>query len=48
MKQAENDKQRLGELEFKVRKLKSERKWWLAAGAGVGVISGYKIASLRF
>lgn len=38
--QAENDRIRLGELDFKVRKLKSERKWWFAAGAGTGLAAG--------
>ncbi len=38
--QAELDRQRLGELEFKNRKLKSERKWWLALGFGTGLGAG--------
>jgi len=38
--QAENDRQRLGELDFKIRKLKSQRKWWFATGLGTGVVAG--------
>jgi hypothetical protein len=38
--QAEADRQRLGELEFTIRKLKSQRKWWFAAGAGIGAAAG--------
>ncbi len=38
--QAENDRQRLGELEFKLRKAKSERKWWAAIGFGTGLGAG--------
>ena len=46
--QAENDRERLGELEFKVRKLKSQRKWWFAAGAAGGLAGGLKIGSITF
>ena len=46
--QAEADRQRLGELEFRIRKLKSQRKWWFAAGAAVGVAGGVQIARINF
>ncbi len=46
--QAENDRQRLGEMEFKIRKLKSQRKWFFAAGLGAGLYGGYRIAQFRF
>lgn len=50
--QAALDKQRLGELEFSVRKLKSQRKWWfgggLAIGAAGGTLAGYKLGSISF
>ena len=38
--QAADDKQRLGEQEFKIRKLKSERKYYFATGFGLGFGTG--------
>ncbi len=50
--QAEADKQRLGELEFRIRKLKNQRKYWFGAGAAIGgaagAFGGYKIAQFNF
>ncbi len=38
--QAADDRQKLGEQEFTIRKLKSERKWYFAAGFGTGFAAG--------
>ncbi|MGE3467509.1 MAG: hypothetical protein AB7J13_11315 [Pyrinomonadaceae bacterium] len=38
--QAENDRQRLGELEFKLRKANSAKKWYFLAGFGTGTATG--------
>lgn len=46
--QAALDKQRLGELEFTVRKVKAQRKWWLAVGFGSGLYGGYKLGKINF
>lgn len=47
--QAENDRQRLGELDYKVRKLRSERKWWFALGFGTGAVTGgYAVKKFDF
>lgn len=46
--QAAADRERLGEMEFKIRKLKGERKWWLALGAVAGGIGGWQLAKIRF
>lgn len=44
--QADEDRKKIGELEFDVRKLRSQRKWWFGTGAAVGGavggIAGYK------
>lgn len=46
--QADADRQRLGELEFRIRKLKSQRKWWFGAGAAAGIVGGVQIARINF
>lgn len=46
--QAALDKQRLGELEFTVRKVKAQRRWWLAVGFGGGLYGGYKLGKINF
>lgn len=38
--QANEDRRKIGELEFDVRKLKSSRKWYFAAGFGAGAATG--------
>ena len=38
--QAEDDKRRLSENAFTIRKLKSERKWYFATGFGLGFCTG--------
>lgn len=39
--QADADRQRIGELNAEVIRLKAGRKWWLATGAVVGGVAGY-------
>lgn len=50
--QAALDQQRLGQLEFDNRKLKSQRKYWFGAGLATGGVAGgyvgYRIAQIRF
>lgn len=38
--QADADKQKIGEQNFTIRKLKSERKWWFGVGFGTGAVAG--------
>lgn len=38
--QAALDRQRLSELEFSLRKAKGQRKWYFAAGLGLGAVGG--------
>lgn len=39
--QADSDRQRLGEQQFTINKLKSARKWYFATGLGVGFGAGF-------
>jgi hypothetical protein len=40
--QADADKQKIGEQNFTIKKLKSERKWWFVTGAiAGGAVGGY-------
>jgi hypothetical protein len=41
--QAKSDKEQIGQLNFDVRKLKSERKFYFAGGVGVGAVGGFYI-----
>ncbi len=41
--QADADRQKIGEQNFTIRKLKSERKWFFAAGFGLGALTGYQV-----
>lgn len=50
--QAEDDRKRLAEQTFQIRKLKSQRKWFFAtgfgAGFGAGAYTGYRAARFSF
>jgi Skp family chaperone for outer membrane proteins len=38
--QSDDDRQKIGEQNFKIAKLKSERKWWFITGFGTGAATG--------
>lgn len=51
-RQADEDREKIGNLQFDIRKLKANRKWVFTAGFGTGLAiggyTGYKIGNLKF